>query len=137
MKPVPSRPGSPKVATEMTDEDVVSKVATLFGRTHTRIPSRKPGRWKDTYCAVVSGRKAVEVMQRLHPLMSGRRQTQIDLALEVAEFRVPNRKFTDEQVQEVVSRYNSGEKVNDLAKEFGMAKRTVYTYIDGTRRMGV
>lgn len=78
----PSEPNRPRIALAMTDEDVVGKVAVLFGQSyaHCRKDSRNPN-WKPYYRVQVRGKKAVELMTSLYPLMSSRRQRQIDSAL--------------------------------------------------------
>ena len=76
----PSAPRYPVVALQMTDEDVVARVARMFGR--------KVGRWQSgnareqpVFLVRITGAKAVAWMTALHPLMGDRRRMQIDRAL--------------------------------------------------------
>jgi len=76
----PSAPRYPVVALQMTDEDVVARVAAMF--------ERKPGSWQprearhqQTHLVRSTGAKAVAWMLALRPLMGQRRRMQIDRAV--------------------------------------------------------
>jgi hypothetical protein len=70
----------PAIAIEMTDEDVIRRVAQMWAVACV-VPGRRASNWKQTFCAQLRGRRAVELMNDLRPLMGKRRQRQIDAAL--------------------------------------------------------
>lgn len=78
--PPPSKPGCPAVALSMTDEDVVARVALFLEARYFRLPARRDS-YKDAFVCRVRGRRAVELMKALEPLMGLRRQGQIRRAV--------------------------------------------------------
>jgi hypothetical protein len=76
LKPSPSEPKLPRITIEMTDEDVIRKVAGLFEVKYYATLRRSDGR-KVTYKVQVKGGRAVSIMQRVFPLMGIRRKQQI------------------------------------------------------------
>ncbi len=80
LKGPPSAPRYPVLALQMTDEDVVARVAAMFDR---RVGCWRPpeDRWLPTYVVRITGSKAVAWMTELRPLMGHRRQMQIDQAV--------------------------------------------------------
>jgi hypothetical protein len=83
LAPTPSSPRRPIISLEMTDEDIVALVASLFGHAYhkTGEARRKGNGWKMSYVVRYRGHPAVLLMLRLRPLMGLRRQLQIDRAL--------------------------------------------------------
>jgi transposase-like protein len=135
MKGLPSDPGRPVVQVQMTDEDVIARVACLIGRKpYAHRTSGRPEAWKPVFSARTTGRPAVELMTRLRPLMGERRQGQIDLALASA-FTKPHgkQKVAAAQVDEIVRRFRSGESAEALALEYGISKWSVWSYHEGRR----
>lgn len=87
----PSRPNSIQISLQMTDEDVVARVATLFGVAYARsLPKKR--KWKVIYRTVLRGYPAFLLMQKLRPLMGQRRQGQIDAALGSYDPRLAERR---------------------------------------------
>jgi hypothetical protein len=86
MRGPPSNPNGASVAVHMTDEDVIQRIAAMFGVGYTKPKSRKV-HWKQTYRCWVRGARAVEWMIKLRPLMGRRRQGQIDRA--IASYKRP------------------------------------------------
>lgn len=119
----PSSPNQPRVAVQMTDRDVIARVANLFGVVYfqARQDSRNPA-WKVYFGVCLKGRPAVDLMTLLRPLMGGRRQCQIDLALASFENRAP-KKLDDDKVREL--RRRIGEPIARLAREFKVSRPTV------------
>lgn len=76
----PSSPGSPVVAVQMVDEDVIVRAAQAFGGSSIPCGERAAG-WQRTYQARLRGEPAVQLMRALRPWMGLRRQAQIDRAL--------------------------------------------------------
>ena len=102
MKGPPSCPQYPVITVTSTDEDVIQRVSVLLGKGYCAIKKRQ-GHWRQSYNFRMQGRRAVELMLRMRPHMSQRRQQQIDAAVASYEAR-PNRgasKLTDEQVRSV------------------------------------
>jgi hypothetical protein len=78
-----------RIRVKMTDESVVAKVAYLWGAT---CRADRPGRnakahWKPQYVTEVAGLRAESLLDRLRPILSDRRQEQIDTALAQSDRR--------------------------------------------------
>ncbi|GAB3763755.1 LAGLIDADG family homing endonuclease [Microlunatus parietis] len=69
----------PRVVVSMTDEDVIQRVADLFGAKIYKVPvsPRYPAR-KQQWRAVATGQRAVRLMKEIRPLMGKRRGAKID-----------------------------------------------------------
>lgn len=67
---------SPKIALQMSDEDVVAEAATLLGAT-VRAPWRREEHFKFIYGAHLYGVRAVVWMLTIFPLMGNRRRSKI------------------------------------------------------------
>lgn len=78
LKGSPSCPRTPGVTVQMTDRDVIERVAKLFGVTYL---TQQRGKWKTAYRTTLRGARAVKLMKRLRPLMGERRKGQIDRAV--------------------------------------------------------
>ena len=70
----------PQIRVEMTDLDVVERVATQFGRTVLRHPPREVGH-KPSFSTTVKGAGAVYFMRLVEPVLGARRREQIAAAL--------------------------------------------------------
>lgn len=79
-KPMPSSPNKVIIALQMTDEDVISKAAKILGCNYYSAKPQK-SHHKATFILRLRGGRAVEWMNKLHPLLGKRRQKQIDEAL--------------------------------------------------------
>jgi hypothetical protein len=77
--PAPSAPNQPRVAVEMTDEDVIRELSALWGVAIFRKAPR--GLHKASYRVLLRGRRAAELMRRVLPFMSSRRQARIHAIL--------------------------------------------------------
>lgn len=84
LRPSPSKPREPKIDLEMKDRDAVERVAALLGLSYRTRIRNKPNT-SPTYHVRLSGRRAVQLMWRIRPYMTARRQDQIDAA--IATFR--------------------------------------------------
>lgn len=82
MKGPPSAPNQPRISLQMIDEDVVKRVSNYFGLKYiqARNDLRNP-QWKRAFGILIKGTKAIEFMKLIRPLMSLRRQGQIDTAI--------------------------------------------------------
>lgn len=71
LKPIPSDPGLPVIACQMTDLDVVKRVGNAFGTTVATLP--RNGRYRSVHVARARGSRAVALMRDLVPMLSARR----------------------------------------------------------------
>lgn len=76
----PSSPTVPQLRIEMTDLDVVERVAAVFDRKVQRHRQRDP-RHKPSFSTTVKGASAVHFMLLIRPVLGSRRQAQIDAAI--------------------------------------------------------
>lgn len=118
----PSAPNAPAISMAMVDADVVRRAADLLGV--NRIFARKgKGKAQDSYQFRLRGRRAVDAMRQLHPLMGSRRQAQIQRALASNDPHYRSRcrgTLTDEQVLEVYCRAHAGERLRHIAQDMGI-----------------
>ncbi|GAA4578457.1 hypothetical protein GCM10023176_54420 [Micromonospora coerulea] len=123
--------GSPKIVLQMTDEDVVARVAGVWGTTLRTCPPRS-ARHKPSYRAAIRGARAADWMERLRPLMGARRREQFDRA-QVGWTRPDRRvRLHPAEVAEIVSAMTSGtENARQVAARFGIRRESVYRIMRG------
>lgn len=130
LKPPPSKPTRIILSIEMTDRDVLERVADLLGATIYAVPpTERTRRWRPSYRVILQHDKAARLMRMLRPLMGSRRQQQIDTALAAREAALSTRnhpKLTATHYREIARRLDGGERAVDLAAEFGIAREYVY-----------
>lgn len=126
-KPPPSSPNSPFVALEMTDEDVVAKVANLLEISYRQTKNRKPGIWKRSFFLQLRGKRAVVLMKELYPLMGLRRKAQIDRALAAYDPLLRFRKGLPSASELAI--LNEKHSMRTLAKMFGCSRQTIHNRI--------
>ena len=135
MKGAPSRPNGIRVEVQMTDEDVIRRVAGFFGVTvvathrHLRHPE-----WKPVFSTQAKGSRAAGLMKQLRPLMGNRRRHQIDEALRsyVPTNRGDNsRKLTRSDVARIRARLRRGEMMVKIARRYGVSKTLIRLIRDG------
>jgi hypothetical protein len=80
IKGPPSRPYCPYVCLQMSDEDVIARVALLWEATY-HCQKSKNERHKDLFATRIGNTKAYEFMKLIQPFMGARRQQQIEGAL--------------------------------------------------------
>jgi hypothetical protein len=114
----PSAPHSPRISVEMTDLDVIEKVASAFGT--SPIHQKKRGNFKPTFSARLRGARAVALMEELRPLMSKRRQEQIDKAVKWFQPRVT--KLTPAEISEI---QQSSSNISRLAEKYEVSRWTI------------
>src|SRR5690606_5096334 len=109
----------------MTDQDVVERVANIFG-TSAVFQRASKAHWKSMYKATLRGENAALLMEKLYPLMGQRRQEQIKRALENYQHKPlyrgrygTNGKLTIEDVKLIKRRIAKGETAKSIAKDFG------------------
>lgn len=97
LKPPPSDPKRPRIHIRSTDYDVIEKVGHLFNLRYISTSNdKRRAHWKTTYRILHSGKRAIEFMKTLYPLMCNRRQQQITHALEVVGESPPEDSLFDE-----------------------------------------
>jgi hypothetical protein len=122
---------TPNVAVNMTDCDIIERIASIWGVQSVRLKPRQ-AHWNDTYLAKLRGTRANEFMQLIFPIMGQRRQTQIDVALKAyAERRKKRFKLTEEQVTAIKSRIAAGETAKSIAHDFPVSHYAIWDIRSG------
>lgn len=119
-----------KVVVEMTDEDVIARLAGFWNRSYHSPASRNP-KWKRTYVTLVTGRAAVAWMRAIRPHMGMRRQDQIDRALSKYDpmlYVSPHMRspFMREDVMEMAQLRASGLTFREIGERYGVAGPTIF-----------
>jgi DNA-binding NarL/FixJ family response regulator len=121
-----SKPTQCTIQANMTDKDVVEKVANLFGTKACFCKSKNP-KHKDSYWARIRGSKAVALMELLYPLMGTRRKKQIEEAIDsynrTTKYYV---KLNQKEKEEIAKDILAGKRIIEIANKHGRSKRTVY-----------
>jgi hypothetical protein len=123
----PSKPNCPRISCNMTDEDVIARIARLLNAKYHKVrkKKRKP-QWKDSWVVNIGGLRILQMMQLLRPLMSIRRQSQIDKAITSYDpargrrRREVTRRFSEDQLAIARERIRSGESMRSVAKNYGV-----------------
>jgi hypothetical protein len=78
-----SKGAPPRVRIDMTDKDVIERVARLLDRSaQFSHPPRSQARgWKPTWRVQISGAPALDLMQTFYPLLGERRRATIERVL--------------------------------------------------------
>lgn len=129
----PSKPHMPILVCEMTDEDVLRKLADCLDINSVTPVKKRQEHWKQSYVVQLRGSRAVSVMQELRPYMGSRRQKQIDKA--IACYENKRGKTTEEQRKKAVERLNAGESAHEIAKEYGVSHWAIYRMRDAQRKL--
>jgi hypothetical protein len=131
---VPSEPNLPRISIHMTDEDVIAKVATLFGHSYTPI-TRQKEHWNITYRFALKGIRAAYLMKQIYPIMGQRRQGQIARALEnyvINPHRnITQSKITEDQVRAIKKRLVNGETAKSIAQDFPISHYAIWDIRSG------
>lgn len=130
----PSQPRHPRIALDMTDEDIVARVAALFDHTYTPV-FPKNDRWSTTYKFTMRGTPAAQLMKRLYLILGKRRQGQIDRALENYVYdplrSVTQSKITEADVREIKRRIAKGETAKRIAQDFPISHYAIWDIRSG------
>ncbi len=121
MKGPPSSPNLPIISIKMTDEDIISKVANLFGNAYCAYAMREIHH-KPCFGVKLVGSKAILLMQELLPYMGIRRSQQIREAINSYKVKekVPPLKLSMDQVQEIKNYRSQGYSTRRLAEMYGL-----------------
>lgn len=131
VKGPPSNPTGLAISGVSTDIDTIAKVADLLDTKFYKTSKTKEY-YKDAYIACIKHQKARDLMIILKPLMSARRQTQIEHALST---RLPIKHgISQENALEMLSLYNSGIKQSMIASQFNFSREAVNKAISRLKR---
>jgi|GEM_PF-1426840 len=122
MEGPPSAPNQHVISIQMTDEDVIARTAHILECSYNHI-HRKNEKHKDYFIAYIRGRRAIEMMKILRPLMGVRRQGQIDKCLASFIHRKP--RITEETAREIKIRLANGERMHSIAETLNV----IYTIV--------
>lgn len=128
LKGPPSSPNQPRIGIQMTDYDIIWRVSKMFGVKYVQPRRYEKNGWKQCYCAVLRGSKAVDLMKRLRPLMGSRRKKQIDNALNGYKARKSGdnkRKLNWDKVSDIAWALKMGESPASLARKFKVSHFTI------------
>jgi hypothetical protein len=131
----PSAPNSLRIALTMTDEDVVARVAALWGVAYHEVRQQRSHLmgWKPNYYVHLRGKPAAELMERLLPSMGERRQLQIRRAL--ASYNPYLRyKLRPEQIAEIRKLLAEGWTHTAIALKYSVDRSTVSHIKAGVRK---
>ena len=92
----------PRIALQMTDKDIVQKVAKLLGA-HCWGPYSKMAPRKDVWATAITGPRAAEWMRILHPYFGARRQAKINEILNSWTPRIPYSRLKKEEQQRAIN----------------------------------
>lgn len=118
--------GHLRVSCEMTDQDVVERVAKILGTTVSCSKARREG-WKDTYRCSISGDKAVLILSEIYQIMGTRRQSKITEVIGEWNDRSARRQKRYDK-EAVINDFNSGISISDAIKKYGFGKTTALRY---------
>lgn len=124
LKGPPPRPNSPAVSCQMTDEDIICRVAKIVGVKYHRV-ARRNKRWKPAFSVKLNGDRAIALMKRLRSLMGLRRQKQIDDAINSFDVSVSSRKLSYDDILDIKTRLLSGETQRSIAESHGVDRSTI------------
>jgi DNA invertase Pin-like site-specific DNA recombinase len=62
-------------------------------------------------------------------LINERQREGIELAKKKGIYKGRKRSLTDEQIDELIQRAKAGDNKSELAKEFGISRQTLYSYV--------
>lgn len=123
-----SMPNQPAISIQMTDEDIIQRVAKMFGTSYCRSDRGLDKGWKPAYRTMLRGEPAVLLMQILYPLMGKRRQNQISDAIKSYKY-LGARKLTKQLVQQIKS--STITNMSELSRKFGVSRQQITRILNG------
>ena len=131
----PSAPNTPRISINMTDEDIIARVAALFDVKyhHVRLtPYGVERGWKPSFVCTITGKRAIELMKILSPLMGNRRKSKIYEI--ISSLNPPYRKLSISDRKQIVFEFiNNSLTRKELASKWGIN----YSYCCRIVRKGV
>lgn len=139
LKGPPSAPNKPVISLQMTDKDTIEKCAKFFGvsvQSYQRKGLNQSGKsYKEVYMCLIRGRRAVEYMNILSPLMGVRRKQQICDAISsynpnrrkeyMGEFLKSKRKISSTDIYNIQEKIKNGDSMRTIAKVYGVSHSTI------------
>jgi len=120
----------------MCDEDVIARVADLFGVKYQESKRKKTGRRKShkkAWVVALKGTRARLLMQQLRPLMGKRRQQQIDKALASYDPTLTRKKLGPKEVRKIRQLLDEKNLTHqEIANRFGVTRSHVSHIKRGT-----
>ncbi len=123
----PSGPSSSIISINMTDEDIIARVASIFGVSYCFVKARK-SHHKHSYSTRLQGKRAIELMIKLHPLMGVRRKLQIDIAIESHHLH-KKILLTEQNADFIYDSASRGETHVNIAKKIGVERSTITKFL--------
>lgn len=131
---------TPICRVQMTDEDIVARIAALFGSAYQSAPPRGTQR-KTVFSTSIHGARALALMESIRPFMGKRRTERMGQVIALAASRpgvargerAGAAKLTDAQVRELLQRYRSTEKPSqrEIGRHYGVSCRAVNYIVRG------
>lgn len=135
LKGPPSAQNRVAICLEMTDEDVVAKVAKLLGVKYHKTTNRNPEKWKDSFRLAVVCKSAYELMKTLKPYMGNRRQRQIEVAMSSWKEKDKGKLFG--RAEEILDGLRQGKTHREIAETLGVDRSAISHYLIRSGRQPV
>jgi hypothetical protein len=123
MEGPPSDPNRPRISVQMSDKDIIERVADLFGVKYIHECEGSQENWSTTYQIEVRGKSAIELMRLLKPIMGNRRSRQIEdaIASHNKHYGTESRSdYSEERVRRAWELIQKGERLIDVSKKLNM-----------------
>lgn len=111
------------ISVQMTDEDVIARVAALFGSSYWTCNPQHPHH-KISYVTRIRGGSAIDIMNLIRPFMGIRRQGQIDRAIE--SWAPRRRKTTAGMEDQILKLLRSGHSMRAVGRLTGFSYSAVW-----------
>jgi DNA-binding XRE family transcriptional regulator len=122
----PSKPGQPVISVSSTDEDIIARVALLWGVNYSEAKRKKKNpKHKLAWTVQKRSYPAVQLMLLLRPIMSNRRQQAIDKAVASYLKHGTKRRLLPEEVETIRAMCKTVMSQKEIGKQFGVSRETV------------
>lgn len=124
----PSAPNQPRISVQMTDLDVIERVAALFGVSYIHERQGSKAHHATAYTVNVRGTRAMDLMRKLKPFMGDRRQLQIEDALDSYDVYCGSKsksEYKKERVVKALHALKEGSPPVDVAKQLNLKHQFV------------
>ncbi len=125
---------TPRVVVNMTDEDIIKKIAEMFNVTYRpmkgKIRESHP-EWKMCYNVTINGEKAISIMMSILPLMGQRRQEKIKeiIALWKKVSTPSNQKLNSRQANFIREEFD-GKNYRELALKYRVSYAAIWNVVN-------
>jgi len=128
LKALPSKKNKISIQLQMTDEDIVNRVAKLLGVAYYKCMPKKKHHKVSFRCAI-TGFKAAELMEKIKPFMGSRRQLQIEKV--IASYTFP-KKYKELPAIEVLTYMHKTLSLRQISKVFDCSYQRIYRALKQT-----